>query len=709
MSFVRAPNPIWYIPDLVGEPLNDEYFAFFLTNTLPYLPQNVYRDNQGQVVWTGDVIQFYPNGTLPDNLYFDPNLVYRIEVRHGDSQFDPLIYEINDFVPDEGQSIITETSLLTSSNQISNPTFSQVLFGQPVGSSSPTMTITVAGTYEIAPDWDLVLSGSGTTTLTQIIWSADQNITGNPVPAYALRIDNTGWTTATLRQRFNHNGGIWTNGAVAMSFVAMAHASSALLSMNYSPEAPGTPVPVINNVTVPTGVYKTFSAAVNLGQSTNSNLNSVSYVDIDIILPVNGSVDISNIQVIGQTTPLDDPTTAPLPSYQQITEERTVDHLFHFYSDSLIRQGKDSLLTGWNFALNPWQFTTTTVTNVATNAYTADQTIVIQQAYVTSATGNNVAVGRGTNANNFAYEIKAVTATNQCGIAQYIDPATIRPYWGKVMSSLVKAKLVTSNGSTIGLKMRLFYKAGLPNTVAQNDPVTTWTANGDPVFAAGYTAIMPENDPVYILDGTGDQEFYFERFQLPASSNDNMTLGIILYTTNAMDETGTADIIYIEDVSLTNTDFAIATQPQTYDQAFRQCEYYFEKSFTTGVVPSTNPATAVGQRMALMRISYTDGFMYLGSFELLYNSVKRAAPTLKFWSSDGTANDVQAHVFKNGTNVVGSPVNEGIAGWTETGKSERSVFMLANTSSTPIVNANGDAGNEALITYQYTADARMGM
>lgn len=709
MSFVRAPNPIWYLPDLTGAPLNDEYFAFFLTNTLPYLPQNVYRDNQGQTVWTGDVIQFFPNGTLPDNLYFDPNLVYRIEVRHGNSQFDELIYEINDFVPDEGQTIITETSLLTNENQITNPTFSEVSFSTTLTDSTPTLDITAAGTYEIAPGWELVLTGAGTTTLTQIIWSADQNITGNPVPAYALRIDNAGWTTATLRQRFNRNGGIWTNGAVAMSFVAMAHATPVVLSMSYDPESPGIPVPVINTVTVPTGIYTVFSAAANTGQSTNSNLNNISFVDIDITLPVNGSFDISDIQVVGQTTPLASPSTAPLPEFQQITEERMVDHLFHFYADSLINQPKDSILTAWNFSLNPWQFTTPVVTNIAVNQYTADQTIIVQQAYVASATGNNIAVGRGTNANNFALQVNAVTATNQFAAIQFIDPATIRPYWGKILSSMVKARIVTGHGTSLAFKMRLIYRSGLPPTVSQTTPIATWTTLGEPVFAAGYTAIAPENDPVFILDSATEQSFSFDKFTLPASNNDSMTLGIVIYSINAMDQTATADTVFIDDISLVNNDFALATQPQTFDDVLRQCEYYYEKSFIQADIPSTNPATVVGERSAPMRVSYVDDKLYLSSFELIYNSVKRANPTLTFWSPTGAINNLQAHIFLNGVDVAGSPVNEGNTQWTETGKTPQSVFMRCVASSTAIVNGDGNAGNEGVLTYQYTADSRLGI
>ena len=80
--FIRAPNPIWYMTDLTGLPLNDTYYAFFLTNTIPYIPQAVYQDPNGISPWANP-LEFQPSGTLPNNLYFNPNLVYRIEIRQG--------------------------------------------------------------------------------------------------------------------------------------------------------------------------------------------------------------------------------------------------------------------------------------------------------------------------------------------------------------------------------------------------------------------------------------------------------------------------------------------------------------------------------------------------------------------------------------------------------------------------------------------------
>src|ERR1700679_3565325 len=113
-NFVRAANPIWWLPDLTGFPLNDQYYAFFQENDLPYAPQAVYQDPNGISPWPYP-LHFQPSGTLPNNLYFDETLVYRIVIRQGPDDTSPLIWLIENFVPGEGSTAST-TSLLTSAN-----------------------------------------------------------------------------------------------------------------------------------------------------------------------------------------------------------------------------------------------------------------------------------------------------------------------------------------------------------------------------------------------------------------------------------------------------------------------------------------------------------------------------------------------------------------------------------------------------------------
>jgi hypothetical protein len=718
--FVRAPNPIWYLPDLTGLPLNDEYYAFFLTNTLPYIPQAVYRDNQGMTVWTNSVLQFYPNGTLPDNLYFDPNLVYRIEIRHGSSQTDALIYEINDFVPGPSNSIITNAvSILFAENQISNGNFSLVNFSATVLSPTvPTITITVAGTYEISPGWFLTLTGSGTTTLTQKIYSGSSAALEPNAINYGLNISSSGWSGVILYQRFNNNGNIFADGAINISFLGRAPSSAQSVSATYSPSDSGTPTTVINT-SVLTGHYVTYSGTMNLPVQDNSDLSSVAYTDIIFTLPTTGAVEITDVQVVGQNTPLIDPATSmPYatqtlistinPEYQQTTEERNLDHLFHYYADALIAQPKDSLLAGWNFPLNPWQFTTTAITNVANNGYhAADQTIMIQQAYVASTTANNIAVGQAINTNDFALQINAVTATNQFGIVQYIDTATIAPYWGKTLSAMVKAKITTINSSKIAMKMRLFSKLTVPGAVSQTDPVSAWVSGSDPVFAAGYTAIIPENDPIFILSDATEQTFSFNKFTLPSCSTDVQTLGIIFYSITDMSISGTPDIIFINDVSLVNNDFALPTQPQTFNQVLEDCQYYYEKSYDQYVLPTAS--TSIGCLNFVMFVATGGGFVNSKAwpFGFRFNTVKRDIPTLHLRSTTGVIDEV---TITNRTNAV----SRGTASVADTfwlptpGTKGVSAIVVATADLLNVGDGGSTTAPTAEITFHYTADARIG-
>lgn len=704
--FVRSANPIWYLPDLVGLPLNDNYYAFFLTNTLPYLPQNVYRDPQGVTVWTGDVVRFFPNGTLPDNLYFDPNLTYRIEIRRGNSQTDPLIYEINNYVPNQGSSPSPDNSLAIfgNENQVSNSQFALLNFVSP-------LTITVAGTYSIAPGWELVLTGAGSTTLTQLIFSGDQEILTNP--PYALRINNTGWTDSYLRQRLENNGAIWASGAVTMSITARAQTTAENISLIYFPNPPGIPQ-IVKTTLLGTGDYEVVSGAINLPASVNSTLSTLAYTDIKIQLPPIGIVDITSMQVIGQTDPLPtnfDPDT-DIPSYQQESQERMIDHLFHYYFDSLLTQPKNSLLTGWNFGLNPWQFRSVASSNVATNTYTADQTIIVQQAYVASATGNNIAVAQGSLANDYGFTVTAVTATNQFAMIQYIDPATVRPYWNSVLSSLVKAFITSSHATSCRIKMRLLYRASLPSTIAQAEPIASWTALGDPVYAAGWTALTPLNDPVYTLTST-PTEFAFDGFTLPVSTNAAMTLAIVLYTMDPMNQTATADFLVVNDVSLVPNDFAIASNPLSFDETLRRCQYYYEKSYDPSVLPGVS--TSVGLQYANFPVFWVDNSggsfvyrIYNHRFILNYKQIKRAIPSLiTFYLSGGTSGSINVSAVEAGLSISSADIS--VASYTQINTSTQSMTVRSNNNSEATSGTANGYYLEGLCQYHYTVDARLGI
>lgn len=636
-NFVRSANPIWFFVDLFGQPLNDEYWISFLTNTMPYTAQPVFQDNQGMTPWS-DPLQFYPNGTLPDNLYFEDDLVYRLEVRHGPLQSDPLIYAINNFIPDNGGG--TSNSSSSQENQITNPQFINVDFTiQPsVDAVNKSLSIKTAGTYQIGPDWFLTLTGSGTATVSQIIYSGDQNTTSDPTPPYSLKINTNGWTTAVLYQRFNDVGAIWSNTFISMSILARSDNDVASpVTLNYAPSSPGTLVP-ITSAPLSTGAFQIVQGVIALPTSTNTTLNNLAYVDMQIVIAPTGVIELSDVQVMGQNSLL--PTNFVVAPDE--TPARQLDHEFHYYANSLITQPKDSLLTGWNFPLNPFQFKTTSVTTIsAACSYIADQTILYQT--VTSS----VASGKASFANNSALQIQAVGASNIFALIQYIDPSTIQPYWGSILSSLVKAKLISAVSPTIvKFKMRLIYRTSLPSTLSASEPIASFDTNGDPVFSAGWTALKPLNDPAYVLGSSLDR-YSFDSFQMPANSSATMTLGIVVYTTSSM-STVTPDACIFEEISLVPNQFAIESNPKTWDQTLRECQFYFESSYEKGVIPGTVSSLSQYQVDQTIVFDSGDYNLYAEVFDIQYKNVKRGIPSsITLYSpSSGTSGDIDVGIYK---------------------------------------------------------------
>jgi len=707
MSFVRAANPVWYFVDLVGLGLNDEYYAFFLTNTLPYLPQPVYRDPQGLTAWP-DPLEFFPNGTLPDNLYFDPTLVYRIEIRHGDSQTDPLIYEINNFVPGGGTSPDNQLEIFGNENEVSNSQFSEINFVSP-------LTISVAGTYSIAPGWDLVLTGSGTTTVSQLILTGDALQPTNP--PFALRIANSGWSGADLVQRFNGNGALWAGGAVTMSVLARGFGASQNLSLIYAPNA-GTGVfqTTIKSGTVTTGNFQVFAGARCLPVSTNPTPSTTAYVDMIIRLPTSGTVDISNVQMIGQSSPL--PDCDPLVSdqfivpYQQETNERMIDHLFHYYRSQLLTKPKDNLLVGWNFPLNPFQFTLTAVTTIVPQtSYIADQTILHQEAASQLQSGKNTVDQRA----NLVIKAVAAATTTRFALIQYIDPASIKPYWSYVLSAFARARIVTSHSTVVHLKCRLIYRSSLPSAISNTEPISAWAAASDPSFGAGWTAIAPLNDPAYLLPnayatdevdgGTAYPSFSFDQFQMPDSNNANMTLGIVIYTMDNLNATAASeDSIEFDRVSLIPSYFGADASPETFDECLSRCQYYYETSFDkSGLTVNYVFAEQFADGSGVTITGYPKGFGFR------YNTIKRAAPsTLTFINPDTGNPAAIAFVLTDGATII-IEVEQAIATWALLNSNTKGFSYRAASNAGISPQGNASTHPEGYIKYHFTSDSRLGV
>lgn len=288
---VRGINPVWNFVDLVGQEMDDTFYFFTLQNTLPYLPSPVYQDQSGSVPWSNP-IQLLANGTLPVNIYFDPTQTYRLEWRNGPTQADALIYLVENYIPDGTASISPVAVTPTSQNQITDPQFSLVNFTSPI-------TINSATTTSIAPGWDIITTGAGSLVVSQIgqggnVWTAN-NATNAP---YYLSMANAGFSTVTLRQRFNGNGALFTGSFVALNFTAWAANATTLTdSIKYSDVTS-----VIFSPASLTTVATDFRRSSSVPVSTSGDLPPVAWTEVDFTFTDNTTVNITSIQVVSEGT-----------------------------------------------------------------------------------------------------------------------------------------------------------------------------------------------------------------------------------------------------------------------------------------------------------------------------------------------------------------------------------------------------------------------
>ena len=154
----------------------------------------------------------------------------------------------------------------------------------------------------------------------------------------------------------------------------------------------------------------------------------------------------------------------------------------NYYREQVVNMPKDSVLSGWDFGLNPWQNYRTTQGVLIDSAgasvqtgYSADQTILHQQAGV-----DRVLIERGSAAENYAYKVSANQPTNQFAIIQYISPQTARDLWGRRLSVMVKGSSTRTGG--LPIKARLIYRSSLPPTVSASEPIASWGSGDNPNF-----------------------------------------------------------------------------------------------------------------------------------------------------------------------------------------------------------------------------------
>lgn len=687
VTFYSNTQPTVLKPIYQQVQLPDKTYLFVpLVNPITLTGIGSFADNNGN-----DIIPFlFPFQGTPDDSTGEVELYYiTVESSGGVLQFTREAWPPGLL---SGSNPITTFD--NSENALANPQFVEVFFS-PVTDSVFTVTGTNTETV-IAPDWSIITSGSGSFHISKV---AITDVDSPSNPPFALDITSSGITDIALRQRLSQSPRLFSNGFASATMVAktVGSATPVNLVMNYIPST-GTTVQLINASTPSSGNFATFRGTAEINNS-NTDSGEVGYVDISVTIPVGSHIQISSLQLVSVQN------ISSSVEFLQETTARQLDHFFHYYKDSIVIQPKPTILTGWNFCLNPWQFYSQSASNLTgTSAYTSDQTILLAQTVNSLATQNYVGKGYGVNA-------RTGVAQGRFAIIQYIDTTTISPWWNNKLSASLIAKLVTTHTTELSVKIRLIYRSTVP---PDTTPITAWVS-GDVTLAAGWTAVKPLNDQIYKITST-EQQFSFDQFILPAQPANTAMVGIMIITLDTLNSTATADSLIVHSCSLIANDFSIDSQPQTYDQVLKECQFYYEKSNGIGILPGT----AGGGCLMSVQSSILDSGMPTISlapsvFGFPFKNIKRTTPRytagdkdIKFYSpSTGTINLVFGEVWVsavlNGTDIA-------IGNWDiEFISNQAATFKPA--SGTQFLPTAGIATNSysSDIQYHYTVDARLGI
>jgi hypothetical protein len=591
----------------------------------------------------------------------------------------------------------------TTDNVLSNAQFVEINFPSDATRSSPWM-LSLTGTQtatEIAPDWSLVTTGNGTVSLYREQIS-DNQAPGNP--AYALGINTTGFTQPIILRQRIFSPRLFVGQFVSATFIVESLTGGAFaVTMNYTPSLTGMIQQLCTGATIASGFTRIFNDPAILISDPGSGTG---YVDITLVFPQGQEFQFSCVQLCGVASETE------IEAYLEQTPARIEDQLFHYWNPYLQFKPIPSLLVGWDFVVNPVQFTSATITT--TPGYICDQTI----AATSSGTVNFGIDGTTSNA------VFNTTANNQAWyILQYLSGDTAFEIVSEVVSSLVTVYSPGNPGCLANVYM--FYSNG--GGTIPTLPTTIGTVNSSGVFtltAANWAEItqFTPTGAFEITAASGDEvDMRFFGFNAKQYYGSSSTANFAIVVT-FMAPTLNTDIDLLS-VSLNKGYIATRPAPQTPDEVLRECQYYYEKSYDVGTVVGT--ATSIGQKYAYNGVIVVDptgmtpsDILCLNSFQLEYKTVKRVAPNVVFYAPDGTSaamgGSINIGIYRNGSAIVADAANpQNISVSTDyitTNNSTNRLLMNCKATTPAALTATaGLAGDEGKILYHYVADARLGI
>ena len=613
-----------------------------------------------------------------------------------------------------------ESGVIT--NELSNPQFASVLFETNSPPYVYNFSSASSQVVNLAPDWDLVVTSPATATVTvqQITPAGSDNVITNP--GTLLNINSAGVSTLLLRQRIYGSPNLWGGGNLAATFVAKAYSGAAQSLNLYYAQSNGalalTPVPLVAAELQPGAGYVAFNGTVEIPTSTSADTFPNAYIDIYFNIPPGIEFDITSVMVA--FTGLDSITDL---IYEEESNDRQLDHLFHYYNPLLEFKPIPSLLTAWDFPLNPAQIFLSSTTMTTAAGYIWDQTI--GQSVV-----GNVAIVRNTvtggiqattaNANEAFYYMQYLTGAQaqkflNTQLAVNIDGfttqaggvANVQVYMFRGSSSAVFPDLGAMTPLTIGGGTPLAADGTftLNNASGQGQ---NWTLipRGDLGEATGTLSAINTSD-YSTLNTTQDLQFSgWEITNATDISNTNKFCIVVTFSCPT-----TATVVTINSISVVPGEIPTRPAPQTADEVLRECQYYYERSNPNGVLLSTGSGNTPNALIRMMG-SETSGStlsFYTRSFGIEYKVPKVVQPAVTIFSITGDIGNVTGFTWTNGSASTSQLVP--ISGNWGTQNAGLKAIVYTSLTNSAIFGASASAnfGTEAFALFHYEAEALLGI
>ncbi len=620
-------------------------------------------------------------------------------------------------VPYIGNGGITpDNTSFNFTNELSNPQFAEVLFDTVSSSYTYTFTDPVLAVAALAPDWDLVVSGTGACTVVVSQTKPIGSLNRITNPGTLLNITSTGLTRLRLRQRLYGSPNLFGSGYLSGYFVAKTFAGGPSTVTMYYSQSNGVVVdePIVSGLLPATGNYTEFTGNFLIPASTSTQNFPNAYVDIEMDLPTTTNIEITSIQLVSTND-----ISVPAISYDQISNDRQIDYLFHYYKPQLAFKPIPSMLTAWDFNLNPAQFSGGSTQTIVPGgaAYIWDQTIA-------KSTVGNMPVVR--NAITGGMQVSTISATDSFYMIQYLTGAQARAIVGNNLAVNISAFRTQAGGDVTA---RVYLYRGTAASTVPVLPLTVGTMTAGGIFtltAANWTLIPRGNlgqtiGTLPVVQTTDyatlntDDDLQFNGWQMTTSADiadtDKFAIVVTFQCPTA------ATVITVDSISLMAGDIATRPAPQTKDEVLRECQYYYEKSTDNALFPST--ATLLGAPLAEQKVYVATGSTFGISpraFAVQYYVKKRLGTLtpLLYSSLDGAAGNVWVIGYYAASGAVVSANAAVVTYWTLGDNGERGFSYIAKDQSATLGTSPAQGGFDldnaaAVIVFQYVADCRLGI